>query len=386
MKHRLRKLWLQVHRWIGLTVGLLFVLIGLTGSLLVFEHPLDAWLNPKILHVEEGTSRRSLVDVVSMAENAYPGDALKAIFADPPQGPHDVWTIWFPKETEDASGLTQIHVDPYTGDITGQRVRGETLLSWTLFLHQNLLIGKVGHNIVGVAGILLMLSIISGVILWWPLWKHSWRSALAIRGGRRLAFDLHKTTGILSSVVLLVVAFTGVYMIFPSWIRPAVTTFSPQTIPDKELLKSTPIADAVPIDADQAIALAEKHFPDAHVTRIFLARGKEASYQVHIHRATEVGKHSTYSRVWIDKYSGEVLAEKDWHQRTTADAILAWHFPLHTGQAFGIVGQSIVFLIGLTPLALYVTGFIHWWRRPQAKRREAETSETTTPSPGPSPP
>lgn len=381
MKHRLRKLWLQLHRWIGLTVGLLFVLIGITGSLLVFEHPLDAWLNPEVLRVEEGTTRRSLVDVIIMAENAYPGEAFQAIFADPPQGAHDVWTIWFPKETEDASGLTQIHINPYTGDITGRRVRGETFLSWTLFLHQNLLAGKVGHYIVGVAGILLMISIISGVILWWPLWKHSWRSAFFIRGGRRLAFDLHKTTGIVSSSVLLIVAFTGVYMVFPTWIRPGVTIFSPQTIIDKDQLKSKPIADTIPINADEAISLAEKHFPDAHVTRIFLARGEEASYQVHIHRASEVGKHSTYSRVWIDKYSGEILAEKDWHQRSTSDAILAWHFPLHTGQAFGIFGQAIVCLIGLTPLALYITGLIHWWRRPRAKQREAKN-----PSPEPSPP
>lgn len=372
MKHRLRKLWLQVHRWIGLTVGLLFVLMGLTGSLLVFEHPLDAWLNPHVLTVEEGTKRQSLENVLIMAENAYPGEAFKAIFADPPQGPHDVWTIWFPKESEDASGLTQIHVNPYNGDITGRRVRGETFLSWTLFLHNKLLFGKVGHNIVGVAGILLMVSIFSGVILWWPLWKHSWRSAFAIRGGRRLAFDLHKTIGIVSSVVLLVVAFTGVYMIFPYAIKPAVTTFSAETNPNKDQLKSKPIENAIPLNADQAIALAEKHFPDGHVTRIFLARGKEASYQVHIHRASEVGKHSTFSRVWIDKYSGDIVAEKDWEQRTTADAILAWNFPLHTGQAFGIVGQTIVCLIGLTPLALYITGLIHWWRRPRVRPQRTD--------------
>lgn len=35
----------RVHLWLGLSLGLLFVLLGLTGSALVFYPEMDGWLN-----------------------------------------------------------------------------------------------------------------------------------------------------------------------------------------------------------------------------------------------------------------------------------------------------------------------------------------------------
>jgi uncharacterized iron-regulated membrane protein len=44
MKSRkIRKLAFTLHRYIGLAVGLILVIVSLTGSLLVFEHELDDW-------------------------------------------------------------------------------------------------------------------------------------------------------------------------------------------------------------------------------------------------------------------------------------------------------------------------------------------------------
>jgi uncharacterized iron-regulated membrane protein len=47
-----RVLWLRVHRYIGLVVGALFVLVGLTGSILAFWQAIDEWLNADVMRIE----------------------------------------------------------------------------------------------------------------------------------------------------------------------------------------------------------------------------------------------------------------------------------------------------------------------------------------------
>lgn len=214
-KVRLRKVWLTIHRWLGLTVGLLIVLLGLTGSLLVFDHAIDEWLNPELLLTDGGGARRPLLDVIAAAGRARAGGTSHALAVSKPRVVNGIWTIWFQEGTESQPTFALVYVDPYTAEVTGQRVWGTDLLSCIYKLHFTLHGGDFGETVVGVAGLLLLISIGSGLCLWWPLWKSGWRPAFAIRSGPRFNYDLHKVVGVFSSAVLLVVAFTGVYMVFP---------------------------------------------------------------------------------------------------------------------------------------------------------------------------
>jgi len=46
LRGRLRVVFVKLHLYIGLTLGLLFVLLGLTGMAIAWRDELDAWLNP----------------------------------------------------------------------------------------------------------------------------------------------------------------------------------------------------------------------------------------------------------------------------------------------------------------------------------------------------
>lgn len=371
MTKRLRKLWLIVHRWLGLTAGLLFVLIGVTGSLLVFHREIDEWLNPEMLHVAGSGAQRTIEEVIAVAEERHSGQP--ALFVDVPRNDLGVWTVWFPKHSEHASGLTQVYVDPFTADVTGRRVWGEYLMTWLYRLHFKLLGGETGETIVGVTGLVLMISVLSGLFLWWPLWKNSWRAAFAIRRGRRLNYDLHKATGFASAAILLVLAFTGVYMIFPEWIKPCVTVFVPETVSDPDALHSRSQTGLKRIDPDRAVAITRKAFPDAELKRLYLPDRQEDVYIARVRLPGEVRRSSGNTRVWIDQYSGEVLAVHDWNNRNVADAFFAWQFPLHNGEAFGLIGRWIVFIAGMTPAALYVTGVTVWIRRRRTIKKRVLT-------------
>jgi uncharacterized iron-regulated membrane protein len=56
-------------------------------------------------------------------------------------------------------------------------------------------------------------------------------------------------------------------------------------------------------------------------------------------------------------------------QNTAGNTVLDWLHPLHNGEAFGLVGRWMTFFSGFVPLLLFVTGYIRWRQKRQAKRK-----------------
>lgn len=367
MRKRWRSLWLSIHRWLGLAAGLMFVLLGLTGSFLVFHHAIDSWLNPQLLHGSDATSRRSLEEIVAIAKELGEKDGKELRYADAPREADGVWNIWFLGK-EKGGAFHHVYIDQATAEVTGQRVRGQYLVTWIFKLHIELFAGRRGAILVGISGILLMVSLISGVYLWWPLWKHSWRSAFAVRSGSRLVFDLHKVLGLISVPLLMVIAFSGVYMVFPGWFQPVGKLLNGKADTKPPALVSHPVPNATPITPDQAVAIGQSQLPGSELHRVYFPTSDDGVYAIRLRQPEDVRRSSGSSRVWIEQYTGEVLAVRDWNEQSAVDTFFAWQLPLHNGEAFGIVGQCVVFAAGFLPAVLYGTGFWLWWRKGRAKR------------------
>ncbi|GIW98620.1 MAG: hypothetical protein KatS3mg111_1953 [Pirellulaceae bacterium] len=373
--HRLRKTWLQIHRWLGVWIGLLFALVGLTGSLLVFDHAIDEWLNPELLLTKGNGSRRPLTDVVRAAEQYYAPPEKTAFSVNRPRVPNGVWTVWFVEGSAHDRKFVAVYVDPYTAQVTGRRVWGEDLMSGIYNLHFRLMAGRPGGIIVGLIGCCLLLSIATGLWLWWPLWKRSWRAAFAVRRGRLLNFDIHKVVGTISSAFLVTLAFTGVYMEFPGLFKKIVTSVAPLSHPP-EGLQSTRQEGNEPISPDAAVAIAQQRFPNAQFDHLHLPTDDDGVYEVALRQPDEIQESFGRTQVFIDQYDGSILAVYQPADYTAADAFFAWQFPLHNGEAFGLVGRWFVLVAGLTPSILYVTGIAIWWRKSRTAKQRMTPNPT----------
>ncbi|MEW4565066.1 PepSY-associated TM helix domain-containing protein [Bremerella sp. JC770] len=374
MKPRLRHLWLVAHRWLGLTAGLIFVLLGLTGSLLVFDHAIDEWLHPTLLLSEGSGSKKPLAEILDAANAGYQGDSRgemsQALAVTKPRVENGVWTVWFQGGPKGAPEFIAVYVDPYTANVNGQRAWGSDPMGIVYRLHFRLLAGMFGGLAVGVIGILLLISLFSGVVLWWPLIKGGLRAALAIRGGSRFNYDVHKTVGITTALFMIVITFTGVYMELPFLVKPVLQLVSKSTKPPEEMKSSA--SEKQPLTADQAIAIAQKEFPEATFDHLHPPEGEEGVFEVAFRQAGEVQTSYGRTQVYLDQYSGEVVYMHSPESFTATDTFLAWQFPLHNGEAFGIVGRWSVFVLGIVPAILYVTGFLLWYRRRQSRLRQKQ--------------
>jgi uncharacterized iron-regulated membrane protein len=377
-----RKLWLKLHLYLGLFAGAIFVIIGLTGSLLAFELPLDEWLNSKLMTVSVETGRESyqpIDKIVASGIGALPSVG-KAISLDFPRRDGLAFALWFEQPSPNASYLErhQIFINPYTAEVTGQRLLIDFERIWRdpfkdfiLRLHYSLGLAKAGMNIVGFIGLGLLFSVLTGLILWWPT-PGKFRNALTIKKNasvERLTFDLHKTFGFYSVIVLLFLILSGVYLIFPEYGRMLINVFSPVSQPWPVFLSVVPNHNKESIRFSQIMAITDTQFPDGEYRRIDFPQNEQDVYLVHKREIDDPNQKHSYRRLWIDQYSGKIVHVQDRNTQSVGDILVKWLYPLHTGEAVGVTGQVIILIAGLVPLSLYVTGVVRWRQKSQRNRK-----------------
>ncbi|MCX7101186.1 MAG: PepSY-associated TM helix domain-containing protein [Methylobacter sp.] len=383
-----RKFWLKVHLYLGLSAGAIFVLMGLTGSLLAFEFPLDEWLNPKLMTVpavKNPNNYLPLDAIVASGLKALPNNG-RAISLGFPRHSGLAFDLWFEQPSPNASYLErhQIFINPYTAEVTGQRLLIDFERIWRdpfkdfiLRLHYSLGLAETGMNIVGFIGLGLLFSVLTGLILWWPS-PGKLKKALTIKRNaspERFNFDLHKTFGVCSSVILLFLILSGVYLIFPDYGRGLVGVFSTVTDDSTTYQSVVPTGAKTPISLASVIAITDAQFPEGEYRWIAFPENEQGVYVVGKREFDEVNQSFPYRRLWLDQYSGKIIHKLERGNRTPGDIFIEWLYPLHTGEAFGFTGQLIILSSGLIPLMLYMTGIIRWLqkRKAAAKKHNSKT-------------
>jgi uncharacterized iron-regulated membrane protein len=208
-------------------------------------------------------------------------------------------------------------------------------------LHRYLLSGDTGKTITGVTGMMLFISVLLGVVLWWP--KFKWRSlkqsVRITHGGSwsRFIYTSHRAGGIFVAPVLATIAFSGWYLNLPKWVTPiiaSVATLSPQPSRSGSAAAGHACHHAGSGDDSRAASSSRTR----QVTRISLPRKPGDAYEVRLRQEGEVRADTGATRLWLDAYTGRPLAVRDPRNAASGDTIINWLFPLHTGEAFGSWG------------------------------------------------
>lgn len=359
--HSVRRVAVLAHLWLGLTLGLVWALQGLTGAALVFHRDLDrAGFTPTA-----GASR-SLDELVEAASRTihsrpesvglyYPdGTILGVTFPDPRQGKRTVL------------------VDAASGAVVGMRQRtpaspaGGNLWRWVYNLHHGLLLGERGEWLLGASGIVLVITAISGVYLAWPR-RGQWRTAFAARRWRsrlQKLFGWHRVVGLVAASALILLAVSGATMDFGKPLRTWAEDHAGYRPPYK------PKPGVLPgglIGAERARVMALARFPDAAFTSVTLPSERSPVYQVRLRQPGEWRKWSGTSLVTLDPGSGRILAAYDAANAPIANRIIDGAFAVHSGEIAALPGRILTVAAGLSLPLLYLTGLWAWLRKRRAR-------------------
>lgn len=373
-----RTWWVRVHLYLGLTIGAVLVVFGLTGSILVFFQEIDEWLNPALLTVnvpESGPVRyRPVGEILAAAEQAAaPGSRITQVYGA--TTPTRVMAVYMEQPSK---AWQRMFVDPYRARVTGVRSYGadEWLPSYFMdavfALHYQLCAGVTGVTLAAMAAWLLMLSLLTGVIVWWPM-NGQWGHAFVLRrpfAPFRFLFDLHKTLSLYLCLAIGALLLSGAYM---NWAEPIVWVtqlLSPSTRGPGEGLVSIPKEGAHPIGAARAVALAAERYPEGRLSSIAMPEDAAGVYQVGRQGVLGLSRFWSERFVTVDQYSGEILDVRAPDTRRSAgETFLDWQWPLHSGQAFGMPGRLLVFASGLACPVIYGTGWLMWWKKRRGRER-----------------
>jgi uncharacterized iron-regulated membrane protein len=213
----MRRAIFQVHLWTGLTLGLYVLVVSLSGSAIVFRREMDHALCPQIIMVKPAGPRMSDAQLAIAARDAARWRLsqfnvhIEVRGSRVPGAAVEVWYLF-------RGGRFERLFDPYTGKDVGDAVACEpTFVSRLADLHDNLLAGRAGRAVNGVGALVVLLSCLTGAVIWWP-GTARWRRSMTLRWNvhwRRFIWDLHSVLGFWMFALLLMWGVSGVYFAFP---------------------------------------------------------------------------------------------------------------------------------------------------------------------------
>ncbi len=389
LSHRARRVFIWLHLWLGLILGLWFSLIGLSGSVLTWRIELGAWeLNRRfpIATPAPGAKMLGLDAATAAVRVANPELNMREISAiAPPQHALDSYKFTIGRDRKKADTL---FLDSYSGQILGVAPPRSTNTYAIQNFHQRLIAGMRGYVFNGLLTVLGIPLLLSGLWLWWPKNGKQLRARLTVKSGtpiHRKLYDLHNVLGIYLYSVLLVTTVTGALLVknhlqrdgLPKVMaelrgveeppapkgdkgekKPQGDDETPKVVPNGERLSNDALLDRARVAA-----------AGAAISRVSVPRKPDDPFAANYAVGTGFNMGRT---LYLNPYNGEVLPSKT--PEVEANNVIKG---LHLGDFGGVLVKIIYTLSGLIPLGLFVTGFWLWARKKLKKRARIETASAT---------
>lgn len=376
-----------LHTYSALVLGILFSLLGLSGSWLVYYPELDTWL----LSVDTRATGSAVVSwqrVLDASDAAMgAGSGMTSIllpFGD--RGPVRVMSQTGPEMA--SMQYAQAYLDPGTARVLAHKQVLSPDQPWqhnisgvAAAIHMGLFAGSVGYIIIGGLGICLLLTTLTGLGVWWPRgpWRRSAFIVTSKANSPAFIAHLHRVSGLYMTLLLLVMSVSGVYLGFRPWIDAAMGRIV--SVTSQLGFAHAHVADEAGhaaqqhgsdyldrVDLDRAIAAARGRFPDRELKAIRIMRGPMTSYLISLAAFDGSTRVAGTTDVLVDA-RGAVLESRNPDRESAFDFLSRWLRPFHLGNVFGPIGRALVFISGLLPLGFFATGVWIWLRRTQRARR-----------------
>ena len=367
----------KIHLWIGVTLCVPLAVLGITGSILMFEDEINRLVSPEHYQATSGETR-SLDEIVAAAREADPGATPSFVSApDAPGAPAIVRVAPAGRPAIGPGGM-QVFVDPVTLRVLGVNDPSTGVMRQIFFLHANFMArDRSGRELVGWLGVAMLILGCSGLVLWWPR-RGAVKAAFTVdpkARGLRLHRQVHGAMGIWGLVVFMLVSFSGAYLSFPQFFGDAVRLVAPgRDMRAQPAPRVTPTPGGQQITIEAAVALARETVPGTELRAIFLNPRPDQPVRVSL-APPGYGHGAPLVTTLIDPWVGKVIDLRDPRTYTAGETFLSWQHALHAGEGLGIVWWVLVFLSGFMPPLFVITGVSMWLLKRRARRRSLQPAE-----------
>ncbi|MDG2175382.1 MAG: PepSY-associated TM helix domain-containing protein [Gammaproteobacteria bacterium] len=383
-----RKTIFWIHLGCGVFAGLVILMMSFTGVVLTYERQIEAWAEQQHYVPESAqTARLSLeqLQFIALTEHSDFTPSTLVVLNDP-----GAPVSFTPGRRGGGGG---INLNPYTGEeMETSSPALETFFSTTTAIHRRFNVTGDNRNlargITSASNLMFLFLLISGLYLWFPkIWNWGmFRIRFAFRGtagnSKARDFNWHHVFGIWSVIPLIFVVTTATVFYYP-WANnllyqvygeeppsqgqgPAPAT---RNISAQENVGSVPFIPEFH-SSDQLFINAASYIEQSSSERssgwrqISLTLPEENSRTVRfvIDQGNGGEPHKRHALV-LSRETGEVTNWEPFSSQSRGSQTRSIVRYLHTGEALGILGQTIAGLVSLTSLFMVWTGLALAWRR-----------------------
>ena len=419
-KSLFKRIMAWLHLWLGLASGIIVVIVSLTGCIFVFENEIRDFTEDWRFVKPQEQAFLLPSQLVTIADKEMKGKHAKSVtfgakdeaaivgyFTEKKEGKgkgreESKEINKDKKQTEAAKNsdgkkegekkkgkeekskkrrggiFTSVYMNPYTGEVLNiksvSRTDSPDFFRFILNGHRALWLPyDIGRPIVGVAVLIFVFLLISGIVLWWPTkWIKSIRDkSFKIKWSatfKRLNYDLHNVLGFYSMIFLLFISVTGLVWSFNWWSKSLywVTSGGKPLIESRESPKSdtTHIAAFNITTVDKLLKKISKENPQASGIMVTIPEKPSDAIGAFVYKQ----KNTFYN---MDRYSYDQQTLKEISIKTPfsgkyieanlPDKIRRMNYDIHVGSVLGLTGKFLAFFASLISASLPITGFIIWW-------------------------
>lgn len=388
-------LW-RLHFLSGFLIAPIVVSLAITGILFAWNPQIETFLYRDALTAVTTGPAQPLADQVRSAQEAHPGWKVTAVVPAAPDGEATTGVTLEPPGAASASGFgpaegaTTVYVDPSSARVTGEIVEANRPGEWLRNLHSSWRLGPTAEPVSELAASWLLVSLLTGLYLWWPATRRALMKALRPqlrRPGRGRLRTLHTTLGVVVFAALLIMVGTGLTWtrFAGAWIdlakdqlhgaTPAVSTAlaaGVETKVDHSEHGSVNGSASTSVPASTAgvdlasrfdgVAVAAARSGVGGVVKITPAPTPDKAWKV----ATQDNRWPLErTTVAINPETGQVIDRVEWSDYPLMAKATAVGIAFHQAELFGLGNQIFLTFLAVTLIVMIVAGYRMWWlRRP----------------------
>ena len=367
MKATTIKKWFDIHKWTSLICTVFLLMLCITGLPLIFYEEIEDLTapHPELPALPAGSPEFSKDAVLQNAMNTIPGKEVKYIFWDQKDHPGQMFVTLADSSEAPIEADHYLTMDERTGKVLESPPNEMDFMLFMYYLHVELLAGIPGKLFLGLMGVLFLVAIISGIVLYGPIMKRFDFGMIRTEKSRRLRWlDLHNLLGIVTLAWAFVVGVTGVINTLAD---PALDAWRAGQLAEMVAeYQDKPKFEGSFSSLDAALEKAKKAAPGMEVS--FVAYPGTLYSSRHHYAVYMIGTTPLTSRIikpaLIDAETGIFTDMRDlpWYLKT-----IFISQPFHFGDYGGIPMKILWAIFDIATIIVLISGLYLWFARRKAK-------------------
>lgn len=379
----LKKVFFQIHWFLGITAGLILSLMGVTGAIYSYDQQILKWINQDSYVVQAATTPKlTPAQLYQHFNQQQPEIVINSVTIE--ASPTASSTVNIKKEG--ARRGYNMMVNPYTAEVLPE-VKGREFFQFVQRLHRNLTVGEFGAQITGASTLMLIFFVLSGIYLRFPK-KHTVKQWLFIKPklkGRNFIWDLHAVVGTWVIVFYLLFACTGLYWSYDWW-RAGMFKVMGVEQPQRNQQNNEHNKKKEPaLSPQQVNTILTQTWTGVNAqishqySSLTLNIPKKDDAKVEVSFVDPTPQHERARNQAVYNYEKKKFEKLELYEdKKLNEKIMSSMLPVHRGSFFGSTYQFIALLASLAMPLFFVTGWMLYLKRRKQKKQTLAARQSVT--------